>query len=255
MSSKTVAIFGANSISAKKLIEQLKVKNYLVTPYSSKSSSENYYNLYEPNVINFDFDCAVFFSWATDRSRKCQMFSAHAATEFARLARENNVDVVFISSLAALPSSKKSHYGYAKNSAEKAMRDYGHTIVRPATVLSDDNENASSAYENLFEKRFMVSIFSHFSEEMNIPTTYLSRLTETLIQCVDEPRPIEINLIESIGNLETLAGVRTPLFRFPIRWNFIGILKTRSTSLDRLLTVISVSNWIRENQGQFESKK
>lgn len=253
MSRKSVAIFGVSSGLARKIVEQLKVRNYHVIPYSSNPDSANYFNLYEPTLISFCFDYAIYFSWAIDRSWKSQKMASRAASEFARRARENNVDVIFISSLAALPSGRKSNYGLAKQVAEKSMQEYGHSIVRPATVLSEV-ESASSAYEELFKKRFLLWVFSHFSNQLLLPTINVSRLSEVLIDCVEKLKPIEINLIEDIGNIENLAGVRTPFFRVPIRWNFIGILPTRSRLLDRLLTVISVSDWIKENQDLFESK-
>lgn len=247
MSNKSVAIFGASTGVAQKLIAHLETKNYLVTSYTSKSNSEHYYNLYHPNNLCFNFDCAIYFSWATDRTKKGQYISALAASEFARLARANNVEVVFISSLAALPIGRKSYYGIAKKSAEEAMRNYGHSIVRPATVLSNDQESISSAFGELFKKRLLVSFFSYFSKELNVPTTNVNRVIKTLNHCVDESGPFEVNLIDNIVNLVQLAGVQAPIFRLPFRWNFIGVLPRRSSALDRLLTVVSVSDWIKEN--------
>ena len=255
MGEKKVAIFGSRSRSAQHLIQELELKDFDVKSFSSvlEHDSVYKYDIYDLSEFEFDFDVAIYFSWATCRNEKNQSLAAAAASNFAELARAQNVDVVFISSLASLPSGPKSHYGKYKFKAEQSMRLFGHTIFRPATIVSKSRMNFSSSVSELSKFRFSARLFSYLSEKFVVPLLEIETFSEEIIKEIRNTSHEEINLIQQIVTLESLIGVPSPMFRIPLPWTFIYRVSRRSAALDRLLTLISVSQWIIENRVQSQS--
>jgi dTDP-4-dehydrorhamnose reductase len=208
-------------------------------------------NSQEHNVFNSEFTTAVYFSWSRNRDLQQQEKSLEAAEKFASGARRRGVEVIFVSTLAALPKDSKSFYGVCKLAAEIAMRDQGHSIVRPATVISGSDTSFSNSLDQLNRLQGLVKIFTLFSKRLYVPTVDVSVLSETILDIIKSSKQTEINLIQSINVLEAIMNIPVKKIRLPISWVFIAKFKNRGEVLDRLLTIISVSEWIKGNQNRF----
>jgi dTDP-4-dehydrorhamnose reductase len=252
MTSPKVAIIGASSKSAIHLTNLLKSSNLQVLTFSStpKIGMDLTYDLNSPshNVFTSEFDVAVYFSWLTDRSLKSQEQSFSAATKFAYDARDKGIKVIFISSLAALPAYIKSYYGFYKCESEIVMKNQGHSIIRPATVVSEHDRGFSSSVEQLSRLHGYSRVMAIFSKKLYVPIVDADYLSKAIFQMILNPQQSELNLIESVENFETIAEIPLVSFRLPISWTFISRIKNRGQILDRLLTLITVSEWINENQ-------
>jgi len=252
MTSPKVAIIGASSKSAILLNKLLKSKNLQVLTFSStpKNGVDLTYDLNSPshNVFTSEFDVAVYFSWSTDRSLKSQAQSSSAATRFAYEARDKGIKVIFISSLAALPAYIKSDYGFYKCESEIVMRNLGHSIIRPATVVSEHDTDFSSSLEQLSRLRGLSRLMAIFSKKLFVPIVDADNLSKTIFEMILDPQQSELNLIQSVENFETIAKIPLVSFRLPISWTFISRIKNRGQILDRLLTLITVSEWTNESQ-------
>ena len=255
MNKEKIAIFGANSKSAQHLVRQLKFEGFEVILFSSSSTNSQMrkYNIYDSNHVEFDFKIAIYFSWAIKRTEKDQHMAAQAAALFGDQARKKNVYVIFISSLASLPIHSKSNYGNYKLEAEHSMKVSGHAVVRPGTITSKHDADISSSLTQMLRYVTLARIFTYLSRKILIPTVEIECFSHKILNLVKNPEPCDINLIQNIVSLEEFASISTPRFRLPISWVLISRFRIRSNALDRLTTLISVSTWIRENQGQLES--
>jgi dTDP-4-dehydrorhamnose reductase len=254
MNRKEIAVFGARSKSAQYLADQLELQGYQVSVYSSQPlmSYERVYDIYNSieDLPRLNADVVVYFSWATSRDEKDQKVAAYAATRFAKHARLQNVDVIFISTLAALPRFSRSHYGNYKSEAEMAMRRYGHSILRPATVVSKSDPNFSSSMESFLQFEAMVRIFSYLTKKLLIPTVDIETFSSTLLALIGTTEPVEINLIQEVSIFENFANISPAQFHLPIPWSLISKISFRGEVLDRLLTLVTVSEWLSENRTQ-----
>lgn len=257
MRSKTVAIVGARSTSAIHLGRLLELKGIKVFRFSSDprlGTEFNYdINSQAHNIFNFEFTTAVYFAWSINRDLDSQRKAADAAVKFACDAKDRNIDVIFISSLASLPNNSKSFYGVCKREAEIAMRNNGHSIVRPATVISSSDKSFSKSLDHLIRLRSVVRVFTFFSKRLYVPTVDVAFLSESILGMIENPIITEIDLIQNIEAIETIIDIPRAKLYIPISWAFIAYFKNRGQALDRLLTLISVSDWIKENQDQLES--
>jgi len=254
MSRKEIAVFGARSKSAQYLAEQLELQGYQVSVYSSQPlmSYERVYDIYNSieDLPKLNADVVFYFSWATSRNEKDQKVAAYAATNFAKHARLQNVDVIFISTLAALPRFSRSHYGNYKSEAEIAMRRYGHSILRPATVVSKSVPNFSSSMKSFLQFGAIVRIFSYLTKKLLIPTVDIETFSSTLLTLIGTSGPVEINLIQEVSIFENFVNITPAQFHLPIPWSLISKISIRGEVLDRLLTLVTVSDWLSENQTQ-----
>lgn len=254
MPRRTVAIIGARSKSASHLSQVLRSNGIDVISFSSDPNlgSDFKYDINSQvhNVFNSQFATAVYFSWSRSRDFQQQENSAKAAVKFALDARHRGVEVIFISSLATLPHDSKSFYGICKLSAEIVMRDQGHSIVRPATVVSIGDTSFSNSLDQLNRLQSLVKIFTLFSKILYVPTVEVNVLSETIQDIIKGSKQTEINLIQSIDVLEAIVNIPAKKIRIPISWAFIAKFRNRGEVLDRLLTIITVSEWIKENQNQ-----
>lgn len=257
MTNKRVAVFGARSKSAESLISRLHCENFEVSSYSSDPSVciERFYDVHKgvENMPILDADIIVYFSWTQKRDERNQKAAAIAATRFAEHARSQGVDVIFISTLAALPQSHRSHYGNYKAEAEVSMRQNEHTIVRPSTIVSQGDPDFSSSMKSFFKLRGIVRFFLFFSERLVVPTVDIETFTSKVLSLIKDPLAIEVDLIDQILTLENFSKVTPVKFRFPFSWIFISRFSHRGEVLDRLLTLVTVSRWIKESQNPLES--
>jgi hypothetical protein len=257
MIKKKVAVFGARSKSAQSLISRLHCEDFDVSSYSSDPSvnAECFYNIHDcvKNMPILDADIVVYFSWTSKRDEKSQKTAAVAATRFAEYTRSQGVDVIFVSTLAALPQSHRSHYGNYKAKAENAMRQNGHSVVRPATIVSEADLRFSSSLKSFLELRRIVRLFLFFSERLVVPTVDIETFTSKILSLIKDPLAIEVNLIDNMSTMEHFAKVTPINFRFPFSWISVSRISHRGEVLDRLLTLVTVSRWIKENQNQLES--
>ena len=252
---RTVAIIGARSKSASHLSELLESNGIEVIRFSSGSNlgSDFTYdiNLREHKVFESEFTTAVYFSWSRNRNFQQQEKSLEAAEKFAIDARNRGVEVIFVSTLASMPKDSKSFYGVCKLAAEKVMRDHGHSIVRPATVVSGTNTSFSNSLDQLYRLRSLVKIFTLFSKRLYVPTVDVSVLSETILDVIESSKQTEISLIQTIDVLEAIVNIPVKKIWLPISWAFIAKIKNRGEILDRLLTIIGVSEWVKGNQNRF----
>jgi hypothetical protein len=257
MTKKRVAVFGARSKSAESLISRLRCENFEVSSYSSDPSVfiERFYDIHKgvENMPILDVDIVVYFSWTQQRDERNQKAAAIAATRFAEHARSQGVDVIFISTLAALPQSHRSHYGNYKAQAEVSMRQFEHAIVRPATIVSEGDLNFSSSMTSFLKLRRIVRFFLFFSERLFVPTVDIETFNSKVVSLIKDPLAIEVDLIDNIPTMENFSKVTSIKFRFPFSWIIISRFSHRSEFLDRLLTLVTVSRWIKENQNLLES--
>ena len=255
MNRRGIGVFGANSKSAQHLIRQLEFEGYEVILFSSSPANSQIrkYDIYDSNHIEFDFKIAIYFSWAIERTEKDQHIAAQAASLFGEHARKRNVNVIFISSLASLPIHSKSNYGKYKLEAEKSMKLSGHAVVRPGTITSKHDSGMSSSFTQMLRYVKLARIFTHLSRKILIPTVGVEYFSHKILNLVKNPQPCDFNLIQNIVSLEEFASISTPRFRLPISWVSISRFRIRSNALDRLTTLISVSDWITESQDQLES--
>jgi dTDP-4-dehydrorhamnose reductase len=254
MNRRTVAIIGARSKSASHLAQLLKSNEIDVLLFSSDPNLGFDYtydiNSQVHNVFKSKFTTAVYFSWSRNRDLQQQEKSLEAAEKFARDARNRGVEVIFISTLAVLPKDSKSFYGVCKLAAEIVMRNQGHSIVRPATVVSGSDTSFSNSLDQLNRLQSLVKIFTLFSKRLYVPTVDVSVLSETILDIIKSSKQTEINLIQSIDVLEAIVNIPVKKIQLPISWAFIAKFKNRGAVLDRLLTIIGVSEWIKGNQNR-----
>ena len=254
MSTQQIAIFGSNSKSAIKLSEALTQRDYEVIHYSSKPKNNSVlvYDIFDSESFVFDSktQVAIYFSWDSKRRKTNQIRSAEAALRFGKIADSFGVKVLFISSLAAVPASKKSNYGNNKLLAEGAFRNSNHTIIRPATIVSDVDNRFSSSLYALTKAKPIVRLLSLFSGNFLIPVIDVEIFTAELIKEISNPSRHEWNLIQEVRSLNEIAGIKSPRINFPFPWEFLHQLPFFGEFGDRLITLIGVSNWIRENKSQ-----
>jgi hypothetical protein len=87
-----------------------------------------------------------------------------------------------------------------------------------------------------------------FSKKLFVPIVDADNLSKTIFEMILDPQQSELNLIQSVENFETIAKIPLVSFRLPISWTFISRIKNRGQILDRLLTLITVSEWTNESQ-------
>jgi hypothetical protein len=250
MSKPKVAILGASSKSASFFVEVLKRENFAVKTYSSSEQigSEFRFNLYESHIPTLACDYAIYFSWAKNRNQKDQKAAERKALDFARVAQQQGVKVIFISSLASLPSRNKSFYGSSKRAVELGMIAHGHTVIRPGTIISTKDPEMSSAMQQLHKYRTFVWIYARLSERVLVPLIGIEAFSSCLLNLIKNYKVEELNLFEEVKTLENLAGFRDFYARIPLKWGTFFKFLNRGEATDRLLTLLSVSGWLRENQ-------
>jgi hypothetical protein len=128
------------------------------------------------------------------------------------------------------------------------MRNLGHSIIRPATVVSEHDTDFSSSLEQLSRLRGLSRLMAIFSKKLFVPIVDADNLSKTIFEMILDPQQSELNLIQSVENFETIAKIPLVSFRLPISWTFISRIKNRGQILDRLLTLITVSEWTNESQ-------
>ena len=250
MDNPKIAIFGATSKSARFLVNILKKENFTVETYSSSEpiESEFRFNLYDSQIPFLTCEYAIYFSWAKNRSQNDQSAAERKATDFARVARQQGVKVIFISSLASLPNRNQSFYGLSKRVAELEMIRHGHVVVRPGTIISSVDPELSYAMKQLTKFRNFVWIYSRLSERVLVPLIGVEAFSSCLINLINNYEAGESNLFDDVRSLENLAGFKDFYARIPLKWATILKLINRGEATDRLLTLHSVSGWLRENQ-------
>jgi len=245
-----IAIFGATSKTARFFVNFLKKENFAVETYSSSEQieSEFRFNLYESHIPPLTCQYAIYFSWAKNRSQYDQKVAERKAIDFARVARQQGVKVIFISSLASLPTRNQSFYGLSKRFAELEMIKHGHVVVRPGTIVSSADPELSSAMQQLSNYHNFIWIFSRFSERVLVPLIGIEAFSSYLLNLINNYEVGEFNLFDDVKSLENLVGFKDFYARIPLNWTTILKLLNRGEATDRLLTLLSVSSWLRENQ-------
>ena len=250
MTNPKVAIFGASSKSAIFFADVLKSENFAVETYSSSKQlgSEFRFDLYESKIPTLNCDYAIYFSWSKIRNQRDQKAAELKALDFAMGAQRQGVRVIFISSLASLPKENQSVYGSSKRVAELGMIKHGHSVVRPGTILSSKDPELSSAMLQLQKYRSFVWLYCRVSEKILVPLIGVEAFSAGLLNLIRNFEVGEVNLVDEVKALENLAGFRNFTVRIPFKWGKILKFFNRGEKTDRLLTLLSVSNWLRENQ-------
>jgi len=235
-----------------KLSEALTQRDYEVIHYSSKPKNNSVllYDIFDNERFVFDsrIQVAIYFSWDSKRRKSNQIYSAEAALRFGKIADSVGVKVIFISSLAALPVSKKSNYGNNKLLAEGAFRNSNHTIIRPATIVSGVDNRFSSSLYALTKAKPIVRLLSLFSGNLLVPIIDVDIFTAEIMKEISNPTRHEWNLIQEVRSLNEIAGIKSHRINLPFPWEFLYKLPLFGELGDRLTTLIGVSNWIKENR-------
>lgn len=250
MSNPKIAIFGASSKSAYFFVDVLKKENFNIETYSSSEQigSKFRFDIYESRIPDLACDYAIYFSWAKKRNQKDQKAAARKAQDFAKAAQRHGVKVIFISSLASLPNNNQSFYGSSKRVAELSMIEHGHMVVRPGTIISSKDPEMSSAMQQLQKFHLFTWVYSRLSERVLVPLVSVEAFSSCLLDLIRNYEAGELNLYQEVKTLENLSGFRDFYVRIPLKWGTILKFLNRGGAVDRLLTLLSVSGWIRENQ-------
>jgi hypothetical protein len=235
-----VGITGASGKIANSLLLRLKNEQIEVVEIKRFKSK---LNLVEQIVRkNEDLDIIIDLGWNTkERDINSQSDSANSSIILSNFCKENSINFIFISSMAAL-NATESNYGKAKKLVEKKV-DRSSTIYRPGYVLFQNNRRLES-FTKLKKSRIYIpciTIETLVAEILGLIHNDRAKNTCASFDYITELR--EMYRFLRIFNTKddfVVVNFVIKVFQFFPRWDFLSNL------IDRLNTLIEVDLYLKK---------
>ena len=159
-----IGVSGATGYLGAEITRTLRESGHIVIEYvrAPVSPSQRLFAITDSGIeigSTDDIELFIHCAWVlSGKAREAATRNTRATQELLKKLRTSNIQMIFISSMAAFPEAR-SWYGRSKLDAEKAVVEGGGIVVRPGTVFGGLNRGIVGAIEKVVRVFHVAPVF------------------------------------------------------------------------------------------------